>query len=633
MIAYRADIDGLRAVAVLLVVLFHLELFSVTGGYVGVDVFFVISGYLISAILLKDLKNGKLSLWHFYERRVRRILPAMFFIMLVVTIAAVVFLFPQEFKYFGETLAATAAYGSNILFWQESGYFEVESQLVPLLHTWSLGVEEQFYILFPLFLIVLYRYARRWAFAGVVAAMLVSFAIAVVGLEARKYAAVFYLLPPRAWELMIGAVLAFHFIPVVKNRSVNSFLAALGVLMIVAAGFVFREKTPFPGVNALLPTVGAALVIYAGFAETNVIGRLLGARMPVMIGKMSYSLYLWHWPLVVFYSYVSPQPLDQVSGLIILGVSLVLSYLTWRFVESPFRQQARFSRKTIFTFAALGSLFFIAVGLGISYAKGVPERFPEDVQKISAAKIGGQLPRIRDMGFEGSSGILGQDSGDFSFVVWGDSHAKAAIPALDSQAKKYNMRGYLFEDSGCLPGLGALDFMEDACNEFNVRVLDYLRDHDNIEHVILIARWDAYEKRFERHDDISQHGYYKRMRVLMETLEGFGKRVSFVMQVPALPVANVPLYLARATYYGQEADIDMRTETYFHQQKKVSAVLERLKSEGYRFDVLELYKALCDEKQCMFKHDGRVLYYDDDHLSRYGAQYVQNAFAPLFAAR
>jgi peptidoglycan/LPS O-acetylase OafA/YrhL len=280
-IDYRPDIDGLRGVAVLLVVLFHLELVGITGGYIGVDVFFVISGFLITSIIIKELEAGHFSLFDFYERRVRRIFPALFVVLFASLIASYLILFPQSFADFGASLAASSMFGANIYFWKEAGYFETESGLVPLLHMWSLGVEEQFYIFFPLFLMFIYKNCKKWLVPLTIAGGLLSVLIACFGLEFGKYAAVFYLLPARAWELLIGSLLAFGFIPAVRNKLSANVMASLGFASIMFAAFYYNEDTLFPGFFALLPTLGAAMLIYAcGYGQTF-LGNVLSGNTPI----------------------------------------------------------------------------------------------------------------------------------------------------------------------------------------------------------------------------------------------------------------------------------------------------------------------------------------------------------------
>src|SRR6056297_20083 len=338
---YRADIDGLRALAVLPVLAFHAGLAPFSGGFVGVDVFFVISGYLIAGLILPRIRAGRFSLLEFYERRARRLLPALFVVMAVSGALAAALFLPAELREFGQSAVAATLFASNVLFSRETGYFETEAALKPLLHTWSLGVEEQFYLLFPLLLMALAaRRAGRVALVPVLAALaLASLALAAWAVP-RAPAFAFYLLPTRLWELMLGALLAVAPLPALRRRAVREAAAAAGLAAILWAMLRYSEATPFPGPAALLPCLGAALVIHAGASGPTAVSRALSLGPVVFVGLISYALYLWHWPVLVFAEYAAVRELTTVETGAALALSGVLAALTWRFVERPFRRPA-----------------------------------------------------------------------------------------------------------------------------------------------------------------------------------------------------------------------------------------------------------------------------------------------------
>lgn len=375
---YRREIDGFRAIAVIPVILFHAGFSHFSGGYVGVDVFFVISGYLITTIIISEKEKGSFSLVNFYERRARRIIPALFLVMLVSTLFSWLWLSPSHMKDFSQSLVAVAAFSSNILFWKETGYWGVENELKPLLHTWSLAVEEQYYVLFPLFLMLMWRFRKRWILGS-------FFLVALGSLTVSHWAAFneptanFFLLPTRAWELAIGAAIAFYFLyrksvmrSLLSHKSIDEVLSWLGVGLIGFAVFAFDEDTPFPSLYALVPTVGTALIIIFTSKDT-LVGKLLGSRIPVGIGLISYSAYLWHQPLFVFARHRSlHEPSSVLLGVLSL-LSLLLAFLSWKYVEAPFRKRGVFSAKQIFLFTAIGSAFFIAFGLAGHFTQGFEE--------------------------------------------------------------------------------------------------------------------------------------------------------------------------------------------------------------------------------------------------------------------
>lgn len=372
---YRPEIDGLRSVAVLPVILAHAGFKVFHGGFVGVDVFFVISGFLITSILLAETSQGRFSLLTFYERRARRILPALFVVMAACLPVAYWGMLPNEFKNFGQSLVATSLFANNVLLMVTSGYWSLASEFKPLLHTWSLGVEEQFYILFPLLLML----CRRWRAATLMAlfAVLALFSLAAAEWGSRAWPdAAFYLLPTRAWELLMGAMAAA--LPLLRPQPVLSAgwrqgLSLAGLGMIAVSVFAFDESVPSPSLPIVLPTLGAVLVIVCATPGTWV-QRLLASKVPVTIGLISYSAYLWHQPLFAFARVIeveAPKP-SLMLGLSVL--TFALAYLSWRFIEAPFRAKGRIGRPAVFTGAVLGSLCFVAVGGYIQLRHGMPER-------------------------------------------------------------------------------------------------------------------------------------------------------------------------------------------------------------------------------------------------------------------
>ena len=384
---YRGEIDGLRAIAVVPVILFHAGFQSFSGGFVGVDVFFVISGYLITSIIVAERNAGTFSLVNFYERRARRILPALFFVLLACLPLAWQWTTPGDLRAFSKSLAAVSIFASNIEFWRDSGdYFAAAAELKPLLHTWSLAVEEQYYVLFPLLIIYLWPFGLRWMMGLLLAGALVSLAAAEWG-SVRHPAGAFYLLPTRGWELLVGSFVAFsHFardeVEIVSmNRAVGELAGIAGFLMIAFAVFAFDRNTPFPGVYALIPTLGTAFVILFATQKTF-FGRLLGSRPLAGLGLISYSAYLWHQPLFAF---ARLHSLEQPSSLLLalLAVSaIVLGYFTWRYVERPFRDKRRVGRKTIFASAALMSAAMFGLGVLGFLKDGFPERLSSADQEL-----------------------------------------------------------------------------------------------------------------------------------------------------------------------------------------------------------------------------------------------------------
>jgi peptidoglycan/LPS O-acetylase OafA/YrhL len=364
---YRKEIDGLRAFAVIPVILYHAGFEWLSGGYVGVDIFFVISGYLITTIIIKELEVGTFTIANFYERRARRILPALFFVIFVCLPFAWYWLLPFELKDFGKSLIAVTLFSSNILFWLESDYFAAGAELIPLLHTWSLAVEEQFYVFFPLLMILFWSLGKRCLIVILSIIGLVSLGLTEWGWRHFPEAN-FYLIATRAWELMIGSLSAFYLFYKAPSTDKQQqyffyqFASMTGLILIIGSIFLLNKSIPFPSLYALAPTVGTALIII--FTTPNTLAyQILSLRLFVAIGLISYSAYLWHQPLFVFTRMMSmEEPSHWLLGLLSI-VTFLLAYLSWRFVEKPFRNKQKFKRKQIFIASLVGSFIIFAIGV------------------------------------------------------------------------------------------------------------------------------------------------------------------------------------------------------------------------------------------------------------------------------
>ena len=365
---YRAEIDGLRALAVVPVILFHAGFGLFSGGFVGVDVFFVISGYLITTILIEDIENHRFSIINFYERRARRILPALYFMLLTTLIVAAVIMSPQQLKDFGQSLLATSTFTSNIYFFLKIDYWAQSSDFIPLLHTWSLAVEEQYYLIFPIFLILAWRFGKNRVFWIIV--VITSISLLLSEWSWRNNAiANFYLAPMRAWELLAGSIAAF----IVQKHSVqkNNPLAILGLVLVIFSIFAYNENTPFPSVYTLLPVMGVVLLILYAEKET-LAARLLSTKLFVGIGLISYSAYLWHQPLLALFRVLQNEiEISLLSKIIITAFTIFLAILSLKYVERPFRNKGKFSSKTIFYCSIVPLIIFIFIGYYLHKSEGL----------------------------------------------------------------------------------------------------------------------------------------------------------------------------------------------------------------------------------------------------------------------
>ena len=391
--SYRRDIDGLRAIAVVAVVLFHAGLTWVKGGFVGVDIFFVISGYLISTILLEDQAHQRYSIAGFYERRIRRILPALFVVLLVAIPFAVLTAMPRQLRLFGGGLASVVTFVSNIWFWKTTNYFVPAAGENPLLHTWSLSLEEQFYLIFPLLLAVVWPLGRRamfWIFS----------ALLVISLGAAQWGSVFaptatfYLLPTRVWELLAGTLVALiHARPDAMtgiSLRTRNLLSGAGLVLIAGSIFLYGGDLAYPSLYTAAPVLGAALLLYSEDNETTWVGRVLCLPPLVSCGLISYSLYLWHQPIFAFARLAVVDEPSPFLFVILTLLAIGLAIVTYRFVERPFRDRERISRKTVFCLAAAVGVLLLAVGGLIYHAKGLPSRLSR-AERLESAVIAHEI--------------------------------------------------------------------------------------------------------------------------------------------------------------------------------------------------------------------------------------------------
>jgi peptidoglycan/LPS O-acetylase OafA/YrhL len=426
---YRAEIDGLRALAVLPVIFFHAGFEFFNGGFVGVDIFFVISGYLITTIIISEMAEDNFSIVNFYERRARRILPALFFVMAACLPFAWLWFLPSDLKDFGQSLVAVSIFSSNILFWIEGGYFGTAAELKPLIHTWSLAVEEQYYVLFPIFLMLTWKLGIKWILILLSIIFLISLGVAEWGAYNSPSGA-FFLLPTRGWEILVGVFAAFYlnYNTHLKSHIINQVLSLLGFGMISYSIIAFNETTPFPSLYTLIPTIGTGLLILYAVPKTYV-HKLLSMKFIVGIGLISYSTYLWHQPLLAFTKYrVLGEPSD-LNLIILCAASLVIAWFSWKFVEMPFRSKTKVSRRSIFKFALIFTLFFSVAGLWLHNNNGALEYYPKEKQKILANFINPsdyvnkRHKQIRLLEFSKSN-----DKKDI--LIIGDSHSEDLVNAV-----------------------------------------------------------------------------------------------------------------------------------------------------------------------------------------------------------
>ncbi len=643
---YRSDIDGLRAVAVVAVVVFHAWPSVLPGGFVGVDIFFVISGYLISAIIFKSRAEGNFSLLRFYYHRARRIFPALLVVLIALLTAGWLALFAEEYKQLGKHISAGALFLANFSFWSEAGYFDVQSELKPLLHLWSLGIEEQYYLLWPL--IIGFAWQRKTPLLPVMFGLAsLSFVVGIWLLQGHAKAA-FYLPIGRSWELLAGAILAWsqhtgslkravHESPVLANLG-----SLLGVLLLTAAVTLLDKSQPFPGWRAAIPVIGAFLVIAAG-PNTWFNRVLLGAKPLVAIGLISYPLYLWHWPLLSLARIVddsAPPPMLTASA---VALAALLAVLTYFVVEKPIRRLPVTACAP--TLAALMLVVAMAGGL-VVINKGVParmENFQEQIARVKWARESDPMCQEK-LPVKSRYCRISDPQRPVSAVIIGDSHANRLFEGLSPRfaANKGNL--LQLGEGGCLPFWqleGGVEGESDTCRQRMNEQLDYVLSKPEIGIVFLAGRGPLYisgrgygdvEKNtrtfLRRPGDRAQPPYggvYE--QALNETvgrLLAAGKKVVFVIDNPELgfnplsclrsrpvQISNTP----RSPCAVPRTMVETRNEEYRRYVVQAAAQFPTLIVE-------DTQRALCDNEYCWAMIGSELLYMDGDHLNRAGAQFV-----------
>ncbi len=658
---YRPEIDGLRALAVVPVILFHAGFPAFGGGYVGVDIFFVISGYLITSILLSEMAEERFSLLGFYERRARRILPALFFMMLVCIPFAWAWMLPDKLENFGQSIIATTLFSNNILLYLTTSYWDVAAELKPMLHTWSLGVEEQYYILFPLFLMMIWPKGIRAVLVALSILFVVSLAIGQWGAHNEPTAA-FYLLPARGWEILIGALAAFYL-----NRKRDTeiplpaaqFLSLFGIILILYAIFAFDEKTPFPGFYALVPTVGTALIIL--FAQPGTwVGHAMSNRLLVGIGLISYSAYLWHQPLFAFarYNSLTELPISWIAGL--FGLTFSLAYLSWRFVEKPFREKARYTQKQIF----IGSTLIGSLIIGLGYSAHITQGFKSYYQANRTNAFQKQLlesgksNKIRqdcEKDYDGDIAtlkpcILGTKNQPVKVAVIGDSQSAAILPPVAKAAEQAEVSFVHFGHAGCPPLLDTyvqIGFVElGACRDLAQRQFEYVKAN-NIPVVILVARWSLYvhdtvngvpkvsfylssKPNDEATLDNSRAAFERGLRRTIQAYRAIGVNIVLARQVPEQSVDPDSLirFSNRETLQNAVKQYSVTTASHKRKQAYANGQFDRMRTE-FAVKIIGFDDLYCWDGLCPLSDGDRLLYSDADHVSAYGSMRMQKIFETI----
>ena len=643
---YRKEIDGLRAIAVIPVILFHAGIFGFSGGYIGVDIFFVISGYLITTIILDELSQNKFSIKNFYERRAKRILPALSAVLVVTTVLAFIFMPANLLKSYANSLMSVVTFTSNFHFFSTSGYFSTVSDQKPLLHTWSLAVEEQFYLFFPILLSYLWVKGKKHITKVIVTLSVISLLLAHF-LAVKGYAnANFYLIFSRAWELFAGALIALTSIQSVhiKNWQRES-LGILGLILIAYSLFFFDDQTLFPSFYALTPIIGTVLIISFSTIDT-LVGKFLANRFFVGIGLISYSLYLWHQPLFAFLRLKSigePEPKLFITAIIITFICALLSY---QYVEKPFRRKPLTTSKikfSILQYAAISITFFVVIGLiGVSQ-RGLQARFGDNnyIESITFS------PKRKLCHYDGHNVEQPKNSCQYfgknvTWATFGDSHTVEPAYALAKALEPSDIGLLHLSFSGCVPSL-LFDVKDPGCTTWVKEAFSYLEKNKSIDQVYLGFSYSEFL--FGSHRNYypelpdkdpsllltneysylsaieTRALYWQGLSQMVERLIASGKTVYLQYPIPELP-ADISTMLSPFSIFGGDLPFDLHnTTTADYYFTRNSYILDKLNSLTYNEQLIAVkpFELLCHTTYCPAVSNNKSLYFDDGHLSVFGA--------------
>lgn len=497
---YRGDIDGLRAVAVLPVVFFHADFGFFNGGYLGVDVFFVISGFLITKILISEFEKETFSIQSFYERRARRILPALFFVLAITTILSVVFMNPVQLKNYSQSLVSVLLFISNLFFYFEIDYFSSAAEEMPLLHTWSLAIEEQFYLIFPPLMFALFKLNKHIVLRTLLFSALISYTIMLALGEFYNQSSSFYWPVARAWELMAGSVCALL---IGQTKPNKLYLNDIGFFILLTSLIFWPDEIAHPNAFLVLPVLATCLIVL--FPNENTLShKVLTNRILVSIGLISYSLYLWHQPIFAFFRMKTVGHPSHLIFIFAIFLSFLCAYISYKFVETPFRERHRFSKEAIFKFSLVGAFCFISAGLFGHFTQGLPERYHGYNSYLSDgpsySPMRERCHSSDNKYIKPSDSCTYPDDGDVSWAAFGDSHTAELSYAM---SKILNERGQSISHhsySGCPPALTYQASYRKRCKEWINATLNYLEQNKNIKNVLMGFRYSYYLYGEHMHD-------------------------------------------------------------------------------------------------------------------------------------
>ncbi|WP_158618869.1 acyltransferase family protein [Legionella qingyii] len=620
--SYRPDIDGLRALAIISIVVFHFNKTWLPGGFVGVDIFFVISGFLITKIIQNQMIDGRFSFASFYARRARRIFPATLFLVLFTLFVGIIFLLPSDIKKLCQAAIAASLSSTNIYYWKflDTSYFAPSSELLPLLHLWSLGVEEQFYLIWPLTLVLLHRTGGKLLGIGTLILASISFVISAIALKNDSVFA-FYMLPSRMGEFLAGGSLCTASI-LLENKKIPSWVyqitAISGLLLIVWSLCFLNEKTGFPGLISIVPTLGSMLLIISGNGS-NLLTKLLSLKPIVAIGLLSFSLYLWHWPILAFYRYAYVE-LDLLGYFICLGLITIFSIFSYYFIETKFRYNQRGFILPAAGFSAALLILIIVPGCyfnstGGFISQSAANKFILKARAINALKAPAYTypyncqdkpEKLKDVNC-----ILGPTNVEPRILLWGDSHAAHYVGYLKILAEHYRVGIRNFTRSSCIPFFVNTrryvnPALQASCENYHKVIQGIISQYDTI---IVGASWLNYNKG----DSI----YKKDMEVFIDELSRTGKNVIIALDVPKFPKYDQSCELKSTKI--PRLDCEKMGQIILKEDYEINKYIVQLASKYKNVSTFSLRQLICKKNTCSVYFGGNPIYFDTGHLSMAGS--------------
>lgn len=654
---YRAEIDGLRAIAVISVIFFHSGLGVLKGGYLGVDIFFVISGYLITLILLDSFANKKFSFFLFYEKRARRILPALYVVLLITYILFWFIFDPFKFKIFSQSIFATSTFTSNIYFWLKNDYFSPTSENIPLIHTWSLSVEEQFYLFVPAILFTLWKIDKEKIFLYFIFFLIISFLSSIFLIQNPQTN--FYLIFSRMWELFFGCIAALIFKKFKFKK--NNFFTLVGLILIIYSLFFFDQSTILPSYYTLLPVLGVFLIIVFG-GKNDYVSQFLSLKIFVFIGLISYSAYLWHQPILVFSRNFFQENSSQFVLHAAIFFNFFLAFITWKFVENPFRNRNFISRKKFviifltltFSISSIGFAGHIYMGKNsFSYLKLDEKLRPiinnafNDVVNLHGYSCHDKFNYQKTLDYICEYDFSNKEKLKSTIIVWGDSHVHSYSDLFIDLAKKNKTKLLISSLGSCPPIIDIYQYsIRDnfKCYSFNSSIANYVKNLNNAK-IFLVARWSSYTSKkierdkgmedrfisckktdFERNKLSSKLCLENGLIKLIEIIKKNNNSLYIISQAPTFKsFSKEKLFKIKNVDELQSVSYS----DYLDQNRDMSEIISKIKFNNY----LDLWNLICGEYNCKVIQNNHLMYWDHNHISPYLARRMIDDFNKLFKSK